>query len=365
MDELKQRLESLLIKTDKVAEELDLVDKRHQVEVLQAHSAKPDFWKDEQEAKKTMQQLADLNAEIDDVDSFKHQIQEQLDLLVLAGEADDQRVIAEIVAAVEQLERDFTTLEVALFLTGEFDKGNALVSIHSGQGGTEAQDWAEMLKRMYSRYCDKREWKYELLHESRGEEAGIKSATLLITGRNAYGFLRHEAGTHRLVRQSPFNADSLRQTSFALVEVLPQMDEGSDIEVNDDDLEWKFSRSSGKGGQNVNKVSTAVRLTHVPTGIVVESQAERTQVQNRALALSMLKAKLWDRQEQEKQQKKQQLKGEHQPATWGTQIRSYVLHPYHLVKDLRTEVETSDAEAVLDGELDLFVEAELKLGSKD
>jgi len=214
---------------------------------------------------------------------------------------------------------------------------------------------------MYTRYCESNNWPYDQISQSRGEEAGLKSVTILIKAKYAYGLLRLEQGTHRLVRQSPFNADNLRQTSFALVEVLPEIADDKEVEINDDDLDWQFFRSSGKGGQNVNKVSTAVRLTHQPSGITVESQAERTQVQNRQLALSLLRAKLWDKRSAELEKEKLAIKGEHQHASWGTQIRSYVLHPYKLVKDNRTQVEITEAEAVLDGKLDSLIEAQIKL----
>jgi len=235
------------------------------------------------------------------------------------------------------------------------------LTVRAGQGGTEAMDWAQMLQRMYVKYCDKKNWKWELIDQSFGEEAGVKNVTLAISGDYAYGYLKGEIGAHRLVRQSPFNADKLRQTSFALVEVLPQIEDDSDLEIKNDDLEWDFFRASSHGGQNVQKVSSAARLKHKPTNIVVTCQSQRTQEQNRKIAFQLLKAKIWAQKEIQIKEKEKKLKGEYKPASWGHQIRSYVLHPYKMVKDLRTGVESGEPTKVLDGDLDDFVSAQVKM----
>jgi peptide chain release factor 2 len=258
------------------------------------------------------------------------------------------------------LEEPLKELELNLYLSGPLDKANAIVSIHAGQGGVDAMDFAQMLSRMYQRYFEKKGYKFEVIDEAMGDEAGIKYIDFLVEGEFVYGYLKGENGTHRLVRLSPFNANNLRQTSFALVEVLPQADDDTSIKINEDDCEWDFFRASSHGGQNVQKVSSAVRVKHKPSGIVVTCQTERYQNQNREYALKVLKAKLLAKAEEERLNEEKKLKGEYKPASWGNQIRNYVLHPYKLVKDLRTNVETGNPEAVLDGDIDIFIEAELK-----
>lgn len=332
MEDLKQRVNKLL-------EKVQIDEKRKSVRAIEAESSQPDFWQDHQTASQKMKALSDLQKEI-----------EELELLQMYLEEGEEKEAEKLLGKVEML----------LYFSGRYDKGDAILSIHSGQGGTEAMDWAEMLMRMYSRFFERRGWRYEVIDQDYGEEAGIKAVTIHVYGNYAYGSLKHEAGTHRLVRQSPFNADNLRQTSFALVEVLPLIDDDNGIELKEDELEWDFFRSGGHGGQNVNKVSTAVRLKHLPTGIIVTAQTERYQGQNRENALKHLRAMLWQRQEEERKKEEQKLKGGYKTPGWGNQIRSYVLHPYQMVKDLRTEYETSQTAAVLDGDLDGFIEEELR-----
>ncbi len=349
MQDLKQKIEELSSRLEKLKEAVNLPGKKKKIEELEHEAGRPDLWSDPNGARKVTQELADLKKEVGE-------IEELTETLAILKEVQDE-------AEVGKVEKALKKLELTSFLSGEHDGRNALVSIHAGQGGTEAMDWVSMLFRMYTRFCERKNWQTEILDYTPGDEAGIKSVTFSVSGRYAYGYLKGEAGTHRLVRQSPFNADKLRQTSFALVEVMPELADVDlpDIKINEDDIDWQFVRSGGHGGQNVNKVSTAVRLVHRPSGIVVTAQSERFQEQNRKIALNLLRGKLWILEQEIAKGLKKELKGDYRPASWGNQIRSYVLHPYKMVKDLRTEVETGNTESVLDGELDEFVDAELKL----
>lgn len=332
MEELKNRIENLLAK-------LDIEEKRKKVRILEAESTHPSFWKDHKTAALKMKELSNLQKEIEEAGRLQELI------------ASNQ---------YKEAEKLLNELEVLLYLSGPYDERHAIVSIHAGQGGVEAMDWAQILLRMYTRYFERKGWEFETMDETFGEEAGIKSITVSVNSKYAYGYLKGESGVHRLVRLSPFNADNLRHTSFALVEVMPDIGDDSEVPIKEDDLDWEFYRASSHGGQNVQKVSTAVRLKHKPTGIIVTAQAQRYQAQNREYALKMLRAKLWVLRQEERKKEEQEIKGGYKTPGWGNQIRSYVLHPYHMVKDLRTGFETSNTDAVLDGEIDGFIDEELR-----
>jgi peptide chain release factor 2 len=338
----------------------DLEAKERRVGELDAQTLEPGFWDDQRVAQKVVREANDLRSEVELWRGFEARVDDLLTTLELVEESGDAELTAELDRTAGQLERDFDTERTALLFSGEYDAGGAILSISAGAGGTEATDWAEMLLRMYLRWAERHRYRTEIVDQQEGEQAGIKSATVDIDGRAAYGWMRAERGVHRLVRISPFDSQKRRQTTFALVEVLPEVDDDIEIELNWDEIRTDTFRSQGAGGQHVNKTDSAVRLTHLPTGIVAQSQNERSQTQNKEMAIRVLKARLLERALEEKEAEVRKLKGEHVEAGWGNQIRSYVLHPYQMVKDLRTGYETGNTGAVLDGDLDAFMQAELE-----
>jgi peptide chain release factor 2 len=333
------------------------VDQR-EIDELEAQSGAPGFWEDPQAAQATMRRVGGLRARLDDWQSIGRQID---DLVTLTDLADEDPMLAdEVTEETKGLERRLDELELQLALNNPHDRSNALLVVHSGEGGVDAQDFAEMLSRMYLRWGEKRGFGVELLDSTPGEEAGIKNATIELRGLNAYGFAKAEAGSHRLVRLSPFDAAHRRHTSFALVEVLPEIESDTEINLNPDDVRVDTYRSQGAGGQHVNKTDSAVRLTHLPTGIVVTCQNERSQIQNRETAFKILRARLLERKMQEEADERSRLKGDHVAAGFGNRIRSYVIHPYTMVTDHRTDVSVGDAQSVLDGNIDPFIDAYLQ-----
>lgn len=327
---------------------------------LEKQSAAPDFWQDPLRAQKVMKELTARQDEIRQWKALQKRIRDALDLLDLAIQENHTDLAPEIAAEAAAIEKELNALEINLLFSGEYDRNNAVLSIHAGAGGTEAQDWAQMLLRLYLRWAEGHGYQTEILEETPGEEAGLKSVTVEIKGPFAYGRLKSERGVHRLVRLSPFDANHRRHTSFALVEVMPELEEDTTVEINPDDVRVDIYHASGHGGQNVQKVATAVRLTHIPTGIVVTCQNERSQLQNKERAWQVLRARLLEKKIEEQEAERARLKGKHVEAGWGNAIRSYVLHPYQLVKDNRSGYETSRTDLVLDGEIDPLIEAYLK-----
>lgn len=316
----------------------------------------PDFWNHQEHAQKVSKQAADLRSELETWQQFQQEVAELLEL----AELDDPEMEEEIRLKLVDLKDRFAKMEFATLFAGDYDKETAIVAVHAGSGGTEAQDWTQMLTRMFMRFAEAKDWKVSVLSESRAEDVGLKSITFRVEGRWAYGYLKSEAGVHRLVRISPFDAEKMRHTTFALVEVIPELDDVGEIEIDAKDLRIDTFMSSGKGGQSVNTTYSAVRIVHLPTKISVSCQNERSQQQNKETAMKILKSKLHQLHLAEQEKQKAALRGEHHSAEWGNQIRSYVLHPYKMVKDHRTNHETSDTEAVLDGALEPFMEAFLR-----
>jgi len=333
----------------------DLASKEHELAALEEKASSPELWNDAEAAQKTLKQLAEMREEVSSWKELSQRVTDLLDLADLALEESDESVAQELETSERQLQKEVEQREFELLLNGPYDRRDAIVAIYAGAGGVDSQDWAEMLLRMYLRWAERRGFKTEVLDLSEGEEAGIKGVTLEISGPYAYGYMRAEKGVHRLVRLSPFDSAHRRHTSFASVEIMPEVADAVEVQVPPEDIRMDVYRATGAGGQNVNKTSCAVRLTHIPSGIVVTCQNERSQIQNRETAMKILAARLLELERQKVEQEKAKLRGDHIEAEWGNQIRSYVLHPYTMVKDHRTDIETSDVNAVLNGEIDEFI----------
>ncbi|HLF74723.1 MAG TPA: peptide chain release factor 2 [Anaerolineales bacterium] len=357
MQDLVNRLESAQDLTRQLMVRLDFASKELKLSELEKEIETPGFWGNPSQAQQVMKQYNAVKAEVDSWREFSRRLGDAAELARL----DDEGLRAELENEISSIEAELEKRSFAAMLSGKFDHDSAILAIHAGAGGTDSQDWAAMLERMYLRWAESRGYQTEILDLTEGEEAGIKSVTIAVEGDYAFGYLRSEKGVHRLVRLSPFDAAHRRHTSFALVEVLPQvaMDE-AEIEIRPEEIKMDVFRSSGAGGQNVQKNATAVRITHIPTGIVVTCQNERSQTQNREFAMRILRARLLELRQAEKDEERAVLRGEYTKAEWGSQIRSYVLHPYQMVKDHRTEHESGNTQAVLDGELDEFMEAYLR-----
>ncbi|MEE3450143.1 MAG: peptide chain release factor 2 [Acutalibacteraceae bacterium] len=363
-EELKLAVEQLLPDIKDLADALGLKACESEIEQLEYKAAEPGFWDDPEESQKILQRTGTLKNKVDNYNKLLTAYDDTLALIEMGDEEEDLSILDEAKSEYESLKSDLEAQRLSTLLTGEYDNNNAILTVHAGSGGTEAQDWAEMLFRMYGRWAEKHNFKVKTIDYLDGDTAGLKSAVLLVEGENAYGYLKSEAGVHRLVRISPFDASGRRQTSFASLEVMPEIEKDVNITIPPEDIQMDVYRSSGAGGQKVNKTSSAVRLTHIPTGIVVSSQIERNQFQNRDIAMKMLISKLVEIKEKEHLEKIEDIKGVQKEITWGSQIRSYVFMPYTLVKDHRTKFESSNITGVMDGEIDGFINAYLKAESQ-
>ena len=359
-EELRLRLLDSEKPIENLKEALAIDSLKAEVEVLEKESAAPDFWDDMENSQKVMQKIGSLKAKVTGYESLRSDYEDALVMIELADEEGDLSLLDDCTASVKDIETRVEDMTLSTLLSGEFDGKNALLTFHAGAGGTEAQDWAEMLFRMYNRWGERHGYKVSTLDYLDGDEAGIKSVTFQVNGTNAYGYLKSEKGVHRLVRISPFNAAGKRQTSFVSCDVMPDIKKDLDVEINDDEIRIDTYRSSGAGGQHINKTSSAIRITHYPTGIVVQCQNERSQHMNKDKAMQMLKAKLYLLKQQEAEEKLSGIRGEVTDIGWGNQIRSYVMQPYTMVKDHRTNEETGNVDAVLDGGIDIFINAYLK-----
>ncbi len=360
LDELKGQLAEYKEPLEQVRKSLDIEGKKNRIEELERKMAAPDFWNDPEASSRQSQELKNLKDDVAQINALDETYADIEAYIELGNEEEDPETAAEAKELFDGFVEDFETLRVKTLLSGEYDRENAIVTLHAGAGGTEAMDWTSMLYRMYTRWAESHGYSVEVLDLLEGDEAGLKSVTFQINGENAYGYMKSEAGIHRLVRLSPFNANAKRQTSFSSCDVMPDIETDLDVEVRDEDIRIDTYRSSGAGGQHINKTSSAIRITHFPTGIVVTCQNERSQLMNKDKAMQMLKAKLLMLKMEEKEEQEAAIRGEVSGISFGSQIRSYVFQPYTMVKDLRTGEETSNVNAVMDGALDAFMNAYLK-----
>ena len=347
-------------RVEELAKSFNIEKKQERISQIEKEMEKQDFWDDVKKSQEILKEMKKLKSELEVIKNLQEKYEDLGVLIEMGDEEEDQSVVQEVAEELKDFKKEFDKVKISTLLSGEYDKYNAILKINAGAGGTESCDWASMLYRMFTRWAESKGYKTEVLDFLDGDEAGIKSITFQVAGENAYGYLKSEKGVHRLVRISPFNAAGKRQTSFASLDVMPDIEEDLDIEINDDDIRIDTYRSSGAGGQHINKTSSAIRITHIPTGIVVQCQNERSQLQNKDRAMKMLKSKLYVLKKQEEEEKRSGIRGEVKEIGWGNQIRSYVMQPYTMVKDHRTNEEVADVNKVLDGYLDPFINAYLK-----
>ena len=359
LEDIKPRLGELQEKLDQMEQSLEVPAKEEKIAELEYKMGEPTFWDDAEEAQKINQELNDVKISVDKYKNLKTKFEDAQTLWEMAVEDEDESLEDEINGDLDNVAEGLENLQLEVLLSGPYDANNAILTLHAGAGGTEAQDWTQMLLRMYGRWAERHGFTVETADLLPGDEAGVKSATLFIKGHNAYGFLKSEKGIHRLVRISPFDANARRHTSFAACDIMPEIDDAVEVDINMADVRVDTYRASGAGGQHINKTSSAVRMTHEPTGIVVQCQNERSQLQNREQCLKMLRAKLFELEQEKKEKELAQLEGDQQKIEWGSQIRSYVFQPYTMVKDHRTNEETGNVQAVMDGDLDPFIRAYL------